>query len=597
MQKLTQQLPLSAAAQFVLNQSRVESIALDPNSGDCRLIFCVPECLNGDDLNQVTDFLRMATCLDSLTLEQRLITNSASLCEQKDFLIREFPHATPLARRALLASDWQWNGNGLVITLRRLLEQDILLREEFDAKFSAFIQERLGIVLNLQVLVEEDPTCYDQLDCMLQSLPQETGETTASDSPVSGNGEKAIFGSLIKGKSVDIKEINEEQRGIVVEGKVQDCELKELKSGRCLLSFNLEDRTSAISCKSYFENLAEAGKKTETLKNGIMVKAKGAVMFDKYARELVLQTDHVTKITTPVITDQRPEKRVELHAHTQMSAMDSVVSIDALISAAEQYGHSAVAITDHGVIQAFPNAQKLARKSKVKVIYGMEGYLFDEDINRSNHIILLAQNMVGLRNLYRLVSLAHIKYFHRTPRIPRSALIEFREGLILGSACEAGELYRAMLNGAEMDDLLQIASFYDYLEIQPCGNNEFLIRNGEVSGKKELQELNRKICEIGRLAGKPVAATCDVHFLRPEDEVYRRILMSGQKYGDADLQAPLFFRTTEEMLAEFDYLGQELAEEVVIRVPQQIANCIEKLEPIPDNLYSPDIPGDRKSVV
>ena len=591
LQKITQQLPLSAAAQFVLNQSFVESIALDPNSGDCRLIFCVPECLNGDDLNQVTDFLRKATCLDSLTIEQRLINNSAALCEQKDFLIHEFPHATPLARRALLAADWQWNGNELVITLRRLLEQDILLREEFSAKFTAFIRERLGIALNLHVSVEEDPNCYDQLDCMLQSLPQETGETSANDSPASGNAEKAIFGTLIKGKSVDIKEITEEQRGIVVEGKVQDCELKELKSGRCLLSFNLEDRTSAISCKSYFENLAEAGKKTEALKNGIMIKAKGAVMFDKYARELVLQTDHVTKIITPMITDQRPEKRVELHAHTQMSAMDSVVSIDALISAAEQYGHSAVAITDHGVIQAFPNAQKLARKSKVKVIYGMEGYLFDEDINRSNHIILLAQNMVGLRNLYRLVSLAHIKYFHRTPRIPRSALIEFREGLILGSACEAGELYRAMLNGAEMEDLVQIASFYDYLEIQPCGNNEFLIRNGEVSGLKELQELNRKVCELGRLAGKPVAATCDVHFLRPEDEVFRRILMSGQKYDDADLQAPLYFRTTEEMLAEFDYLGEEMAEEVVIRVPQQIANRIEKLEPIPDNLYSPDIPG------
>jgi len=589
--KLTQQLPLSAAAQFVLNQSRVESIALDPNSGDCRLIFCVPECLNGDDLNQVTEFLRKATCLDSLIIEQRLINNAASLCEQKDFLIREFPHASPLARRALLAADWKWNGNELVITLRRLLEQDILLREEFSAKFTDFIRERLGIALIVHVLVEEDPTCYDQLDCMLQSLPQETGETAANDSPASGNVEKAILGSLIKGKSVDIKEIIEEQRGIIVEGKVQECELKELKSGRCLLSFDLDDGTSAISCKSYFENMAEAGKKTEALKSGIMVRVKGAVMFDKYVRELVLQTDHVTKIATPVITDQRPEKRVELHAHTQMSAMDSVVSIDALISVAEQYGHYAVAITDHGVIQAFPNAQKLARKSKVKVIYGMEGYLFDEDINRSNHIILLAQNMVGLRNLYRLVSLAHIKYFHRTPRIPRSALIEFREGLILGSACEAGELYRAMLNGAEMDDLVQIASFYDYLEIQPCGNNEFLIRNGEVSGLKELQELNRKICEIGRRAGKPVAATCDVHFLRPEDEVFRRILMSGQKYDDADLQAPLYFRTTEEMLAEFDYLGEELAEEVVIRVPQQIANRIEKLEPIPDNLYSPDIPG------
>ena len=592
LRRITQQLPLSAAAQFVLNQSRVDSIAIDPQTGNCRLILCVPELLAGQDLRQVTGFLQEMTCLSSLIIEQRRINNAASLCDQKEYLIQEFPNASPLARRALLAADWQWDEHRLLITLRRILEQGVLQREAFETEFSAFIRDRFGISLELSVRVEEDPTCYDELDCLLQSLPQEIGDAgSAATAADTGKGEKSILGSLIKGKAMEIREITEEQRGVIVEGRVRNLELKELKSGRCLLSFDVEDETCAISCKSYFENLAEAAKKTEALKDGITVKTKGTVMFDKYVRELVLQPDHITKTATPVITDSRTEKRVELHAHTQMSTMDSVVPIEMLISTAEQYGHSAVAITDHGVIQAFPTAQKLTRKSKIKVIYGMEGYLFDEDISRSYHIIILARNTIGLRNLYRLVSLSHIKYFHRTPRIPRSALVEFREGLILGSACEAGELYRAMLNGASVDDLSRIASFYDYLEIQPCGNNEFLIRNGEVSGVRELQELNRKICEIGRINGKPVAATCDVHFLRPDDEVYRRILMSGQKYDDADLQAPLYFRTTEEMLAEFSYLGDELAEEVVVRTPRRIADSVEKLQPIPDNLYSPDIPG------
>ncbi len=564
---------------------------MDSRTGQCRLVLFVPEELTGEDLEKVTFFLREATCLSNLEIEQRVVNDAASICMKKEELIREFTLVTPLVRRALSAADWQLNGSGLVITLRRSLELNLFQRENFELKFADFLKARFGASVELHLQVEEESVCYDELDSMLQSLPQETGSCAARNGSDGGTGEKAIIGSLIKGKLIEIREIAEEQRNVAIQGIVQGFELKDLKSGRCLMSFNVADGTSAINCKAYFENMAEGRQKTEALKDGVTVKVKGAVMFDKYARELVIQTDHVTKTVTELLTDMRPQKRVELHAHTQMSTMDSVVSIEKLIRTAEQYGHSAVAITDHGVVQAFPAAQELAHKSKIKVIYGMEGYLFDEDISRSNHIILLARNTLGLRNLYRLVSLSHIKYFHRTPRIPRSALMEFREGLILGSACEAGELYRAMLNGAAMDELLRIASFYDYLEIQPCGNNQFLIRNGQVSDVEELQDLNRKVCEIGKLAGKPVAATCDVHFLRPEDEVFRSILMSGQKYDDADLQAPLFFRTTEEMLAEFSYLGEEMAEEVVVNVPQRIADSIEKLQPIPDGLYSPDIPG------
>ena len=587
--KLTRQLPLSAAGQFILRQSRLDTVAVDAG-GCCRLVLFVPQTLAEEDLARVRSFLCQTACLPRLEIEQRVLDDLGFLRAGKEDLIREYPRATPLSRRALSSAEWSAEGFRLVITLRRMLEFDLLQREEFSAAFPAFLQDKFGVRAEVRLCVDEDPACYEELDGLLQSLPQPAPEHQAESGNAAG-GDKAVIGSLVKGKLMRIGEITEEQRGVAVAGVIRELDMKTLKSGRCLLSFELEDASSAIGCKIYFENPAEGAKKTEALKNGLSVKVKGMAMFDRYARELVIQADHVTRTATEVLTDRSACRRVELHAHTQMSTMDSVVSIESLIRTAEQYGHSAVAITDHGVVQAFPHAQEIAAKSKIKVIYGMEGYLFDSDISHSHHIILLARNSTGLRNLYRLVSLSHIKYFHRTPRIPRAALIELREGLLLGSACEAGELYRALLNGADRSELLRIAQFYDYLEIQPCGNNEFLIRNGQVPGREELQEMNRRICEIGQLSGKPVAATCDVHFLRPEDEVFRRILMSGQKYEDADIQPPLFFRTTEEMIAEFAYLGDDLAEQVVITAPCEIADRIERLEPIPEKLYSPDIPG------
>ena len=586
---ITRELPLSAVSREILEHSRLDAVTVDSRSGSCRLVLFVPALLPEADRRQVEQFLRQATCLDTLTIEQQLVYDPQLLCEKKEQLIGAMPQLTPMTRRALLSADWQWNAGVLSITLGRALEMELIQREGFEKSFPLFLHEQIGLTVQLEIAVVESAVCFDELDCQLQALPQETVATSGSGDE---RGEKIILGSAIKGKALNLGEISEEQRNVVVQGKARALEVKELKSGRSLLSFSLEDTTCAISCKAFFENSAEANKKSELIKKGDpLIKVKGTVMFDRYVRELVLQADHISRSEAAPIEDRHPQKRVELHAHTQMSSMDSVVSVEALIRTAEQYGHSAVAITDHGVVQAFPFAQEIAHKSKVKVIYGMEGYLFDQDISQSNHIIILAKNSQGLRNLYRLVSLAHIKFFHRTPRIPRAAIREFREGLILGSACEAGELYRAMLNGASNEELQGIAEFYDFLEIQPCANNQFLIRNGQVSDQEQLQEYNRRICEIGRLSGKPVAATCDVHFLRPEDEVYRRILMSGQKYDDADLQAPLYYRNTEEMLAEFAYLGEELAAEVVIHTPQKIAESVERLKPIPDGLYSPDIPG------
>ena len=593
LEKLTRQLNFPAETRAVLRQSRIDGITMDPQTGQCNIELFVSALLSKEVLAQITDFLRDATCLSSLKIKQRLCDAAQIIAKYKQSIIQDLPGITPVTRRALTTADWQYADGVLDILLERSIGFDLIQREGVETSLPALLGERFGLSVRLNVMVAEEAACYDELDCILQSLPQDTSVSCASGGAAGEkNGDKVILGSQIKGKPIEIKTITEEQRGVVIQGAIGKSETKELKSGRCLLTFDVEDATCAISCKAYCENATEANNKLEQLKKGAAVRVKGTAMPDKYdGGELVIQVDHITKTTAEQIRDDSPEKRVELHAHTQMSNMDSVVPIAALISTAEKYGHSAVAITDHGVIQAFPLAQELAHKSKVKVIYGMEGYLFDQDISQSNHIIILARNTQGLRNLYRLVSLSHIKYFHRTPRIPRAALLELREGLVLGSACEAGELYRSMLNGASIEELKNIAAFYDYLEIQPCANNQFLIRKGEADNLEALQDYNRQICEIGRLTGKPVAATCDVHFLRPEDEVYRRILMSGQKYDDADQQAPLYFRNTEEMLAEFSYLGEDLAKEVVVNVPRRIADSIERLQPIPEGLYSPDIPG------
>ncbi|MCL2416132.1 MAG: PolC-type DNA polymerase III, partial [Defluviitaleaceae bacterium] len=210
---------------------------------------------------------------------------------------------------------------------------------------------------------------------------------------------------------------------------------------------------------------------------------------------------------------------------------------------------------------------------------------------RSNHGIILAKNQTGLRNLYELVSKAHIDYFHRSPRMPKSQILSHRDGLILGTACEAGELYAAVRQNRSQEEIENIAAFYDYFEIQPTGNNMFLIDNGEIKDIAGLQEINRRIYELGKQLGKPTVATCDVHFMDSQDEVYRRIIMAGQGFKDADNQAPLFFRTTEEMLEEFSYLGAEIAFEVVVDNTNLINDMIEDILPIPKGTFPPKIPG------
>ncbi len=292
-----------------------------------------------------------------------------------------------------------------------------------------------------------------------------------------------------------------------------------------------------------------------------------------------------------------PEERVELHLHTNMSKMDATTDVSDAIQRAAEWGHGAVAITDHGCVYAFPEAAKAGRIFGVKIIYGMEGYLQSEDeAYRYHHIVLLAKSRTGLKNLYKLVSLSHLHHYDRVPIIPRAELTAHREGLIVGSACEAGELFRAVESGKPWEELQRIASFYDYLEIQPLCNNAFLVRNGTAQSEEQLREWNRTIVRLGEATDTPVCATGDVHFLDPEDEPSRRVLLHARHCDDFDAPLPLYFRSTAEMLEEFAYLGADKAYEVVVTNTRVIADRVETFSLFPEGLHLPKLPGGEEAL-
>ncbi|MEI3332986.1 MAG: PolC-type DNA polymerase III [Coprococcus sp.] len=595
-----------------------------------------------------------------------------------------------------------------------------------------------------------------------------------------------FYGRNFEGEETEIHEIIDEMGEVVVRGKIIQLETREIRNEKTIVMFAVTDFTDTIKAKVFTKN-ERLPELLDKLKEGAFIKMKAVAMMDQFEHDIALGSVSGIK-TIPDFTEKRmdhsPVKRVELHCHTTMSDMDGVTDVKKLLKTAMGWGHQAMAITDHGVVQAFPDANHCVEGKDFKVIYGMEGYLVDDiknivtdsrgqsldstfvvfdiettgfsavndriieigavkvengvitekfsefvnperpipfeiekltnindrmvedapnisvilprfmdfckgsvlvahnadfdtgfirhncevlglpydytyvdtlgiarsfleglknykldtvveamgctlanhhravddagatadvfvrflerfkkknirDLDELNtysamsvdaikklktyHIILLAKNEIGRINLYRLVSLSHLDYYARRPRIPKSVLAKYREGLILGSACEAGELFRAVVDERSEEEIARIVDFYDYLEIQPTGNNEFMIRDPKmtkVSTVADLQDLNRKIVELGEKFNKPVCATCDVHFLNPEDEVYRRIIMSNKGFGDADLQPPLYLRTTEEMLEEFQYLGAEKAEEVVVTNTNRIADMIDRISPV-----------------
>ena len=613
----------------------------------------------------------------------------------------------------------------------------------------------------------------------IQSQPNKNLPSKKSVIKVNDNLQNETFSSLENNFEVGEK--------ITVAGKIFMLDCRQTKNGKFIFDFAITDKKSSITVKFFAD--------TDELKSIIAVDkdiiVKGKIKNDDFLHENVLFADEIAPFEILPRMDNAPIKRVELHAHTQMSSMDSVVPVKKLIERAAFWQHKAIAITDHGVVQAFPEAMEAAKKFGIKVIYGTEAYLIDDlacivqnpqdktldddfvvfdlettgiskdknkiieigavkisggkivdrfstlvnphlklppkivelvhitdemlvdapdikevfptfakfifgcilvahnadfdagfinrvakdfdieldncvldtlglsrillphlsrhklnfvaehlnvklehhhravddaeatahiflkfsdmlrqknitklreinllsasSVNKSKlkayHAIILVKNQSGLKNLYQLVSKSHIDYFYKRPRIPKSEFVKYRDGLILGSACEAGELYRAIFENKSQNFINELSQFYDYLEVQPLENNFYMLRDKIVDSKQSLIDINKKIIALAKKFNKLVVATGDVHFLEPEDEIYRRIIMSGEGFNDADNQPPLFFHTTDEMLKRFDYLDDETAFEIVVKNPNLIADSIENIKPIPDETFSPKFEG------
>lgn len=604
-----------------------------------------------------------------------------------------------------------------------------------------------------------------------------------------------ILGKTFNDVNVELNTVTQDSGKVVIKGEIFKVEQREIRSGKILYMFDMTDLTSSITVK-FFTEKEKLPPIADKLKEGAYIKVRGEAQYDKFSREMSIFASDIMELKKTIKMDTAEEKRVELHLHTQMSTMDAVTPVKELVKRAALWGHKAIAITDHGVVQAYPDAFDAAKKNKIKILYGVECYILDDslpiavtskgqsldssyivfdiettglsaendkiteigavkvlngevvdtfstfvnpevhipskitqltgitdemvadapkiedilpeflefcegsvlvahnasfdvgfirvnarrlnidfeftvldtlqlarkmfpelkshklnivanhlevrldnhhravddskataeifikccnllkeqsvfDLDQLNgafegefdykkaqtyHAIILVKNTVGLKNLYKIVSESHLKYYHKRPRVPKKLLMDHKEGLIIGSACEAGELYSAILENKSFDEISKIVRFYDYLEIQPLGNNQFLVDNGKVRDIEGLMEINKKIVSLGEKYNKPVVATCDVHFIDPHDEAYRRILMAGKGFTDADKQAPLYFRTTTEMLDEFKYLGEGKAHEVVVKNTNLIADMIEEIAPVPSGVFPPKIEGAEEDI-
>ena len=750
----------------------------------------------------------------------------ASELPNMDFrdLAQVFIRAFSPSAAILAGAGYEVTDEAVIIRLKANGKDNILQNAK---KAEQFLRDRFGVSKKIEVeahsnlegraLFEETARIRAEA---LKNAPAITASAPQSGAKSSGAGSAApaeptgalFYGRPFAGKPVRMEELNLDMFRVIVEGKVFAVQHRELKKrGAWVVCFDMTDYTSSVRVNQFME-AAKAKPIIDNVQPGMWLRVQGKMSFDRYDNEMVLQPNAMEKIEAPKRRDTYPEKRVELHLHTTMSSMDALTDTGAAVKRAASWGHRAIAITDHGGAQSFPDAMKAASKAKVagtdqniKILYGCEGYYvndvddriavhgdgdfsFDEEyvafdlettglsslhdtiieigaaimkgnevlstfqtfvdphrplqpkivdltgindqmlagqpdisealpkfleyvgsrplcahnadfdigfvtaacerlglpfhptyvdtlilaqnlmpelgkyklnivadalslpdfnhhrasddaitcgyllmrffkmmqeqgldslqkINprmeqlrsgskildrRARHIIVFAKNSIGLRNLYRLISYGNLKYFKRVPIMPKSELLQWREGLIIGSACEAGELFQAILNHKSWAELKRIASFYDFLEIQPICNNRFMLDKGLAEDEEELRGFNRTIVRLGEELGKPVVATGDVHFLDPEDEIFRHILLATKQMPDADRPLPLYLRTTDEMMEEFSYLGPEKAHEVVIENPNRIVDWCETLRPVPHNLFAPKIENsveDLKALV
>ncbi len=705
--------------------------------------------------------------------------------------------------------------------------REILDRFDFSRRFSSLIYNRFGVSLKV-VLDGGETVSQQQYDEMIETMapempdyssqlapepsaeeiaaqareaaiPTAVVDITSLDTEFDAESAEILKGKAIREKPVAISEaVQRLGEKLVVVGDVFASEVKELRNEKSVVTYDITDYSGSLKVKIFAKTEEVEQMKLGSVKKGATLLVSGKIDYDSFARDITIMANSIIKVKRIPKMDNYPEKRVELHCHTNMSSMDAVTDPVTLINRAAAWGHQAMAITDHGVVQAFPECMYNMPKN-FKVIYGCEAYvvndmdrqkilknpddrsindeiiIFDvettglsfkkdrlteigavklknmqvvdsfntmvnpgrpipqkiveltgitdemvanapgekeavekfmefcgnnpvlaahnanfdtsfinetcqrcgidfkynwldtlilcqcmlpemgrhklnlvakqlklgkfdhhrasddalmlakiymelvgriikekgltklEEINykageidvkklKSFHHIILVRNQAGLKNLYKLVSYSHIDYFYKKPLIPKSVLEAHREGLIFGSACESGELFTAMVENKSEEEIEHLAKFYDYLEIQPTANNEFMIREGLAENFGDLEEYNKRIVRLGEKLNIPVCATCDVHFIDPKDAVYRKILLTSMGFKDAEFQPPLYFRTTEEMLAEFQYLGEEKAKEVVITNTNNIADMIEVVRPIPKGTFTPTIEGAEEEL-
>ena len=809
-----------------LERLAVVHAELDRDARTIRLDAQAEKYLAEKQLQTLCRAVEKAYGLKSLELLVRYPEEELPHMDFRD-LAQVFIRAFSPSAAILAGAQYTVEDNTVTIHLRANGKDSILQNAK---KGEQFLRERFGVTKKIEVeahsnlegkaLFEE--TARIRAEALkntpaIQPSAQAPGAAPAARAPRSAPAPQEPTGALFygrpfSGRAVRMDELNLDMFRVIVEGKVFAVQHRELKKrGAWVVCFDMTDYTSSVRVNQFME-AAKAKPIIDNVQADMWLRVQGKMSFDRYDNEMVLQPTAMEKIEAPKRRDTYPEKRVELHLHTTMSSMDALTDTGAAVKRAASWGHRAIAITDHGGAQSFPDAMKAASKAKVagtdqniKILYGCEGYYvndvddriavhgdgdfsFDEEyvafdlettglsslhdtiieigaaimkgkevlstfqmfvdphrplqpkiidltgitdqmlagqpdiseaipqfldyvggrplcahnadfdigfvtaacerlgiafqptyvdtlilaqnlmpelgkyklnivadalslpdfnhhrasddaitcgyllmrffkmlqeqgidhlqaINprmeelrsgskimdrRARHIIVFAKNSIGLRNLYRLISYGNLKYFRRVPIMPKSEILQWREGLIIGSACEAGELFQAILNHKSWAELKRIASFYDFLEIQPICNNRFMLDKGLAEDEEELRGFNRTIVRLGEELGKPVVATGDVHFLDPEDEIFRHILLATKQMPDADRPLPLYLRTTDEMMAEFAYLGEEKAREVVIDNPNRIVDWCETLRPVPHNLFAPKIENsveDLKSLV
>lgn len=484
---------------------------------------------------------------------------------------------------------------------------ELLMKERLYNTFG----ELNDILINQLYIVPERPQERESKTYENESQPGRGNWKKSSSPKRSGN---ALLGKEFKDEAISyeaaLKNVGEKAQ-VAIEGELFEFDNRPIKNDKYLVSMAIAQEGKTFGLKAFVDQ-ESLDYLTENLSVGESVRIKGNVEYDTYDNMNVMMAKSIIKTEKKYKEDTYENgKRVELHIHSKFSDNDGFNDVKDIVKTAARWGHKAVAITDHGVVQGFPDAANCAKALKksgtdIKVIFGLEGYLFpDEDAwnedgsidikkHGTYHIILLAKNKEGLKNLYKLVSYSHIDYFYKRPRIPRSILEEYREGLIIGSACEAGELYQAIVRGESDERLEEIASYYDYLEIQPLGNNYFMFDKGLANSEQDLIDNNKKILAIADKLGKPCVATTDSHYPTKDAAVFRNIIMNGIGFGDTESNN-LYMRTTDEMMEEFSYLGDR-AEDVVINNPNAIADMIEEFSPVPEGKYPPKIEGASETL-